>query len=199
MGRKSLKDIRQKEIIEAFYNVAVIEGLENASISKVAKEMGANPSLILHYFNSKEDLIFGLINFILERYKSIFTTADSDKDPKKKLIHIINNLFSREWNTYIDDGVFYSCYALIFRNDKIKEAFKDVHLYLRQQLDQRILEAKNQNVIDIESPEETAELIFVIVEGAYYYLSFYYDKDNYQEKLQLYREAAFDLLNMDSE
>jgi AcrR family transcriptional regulator len=199
MGRKSLKDIRQKEIIEAFYNVAVIEGLENASISKVAKEMGANPSLILHYFNSKEDLIFGLINFILERYKSIFTTADSDKDPKKKLIHIINNLFSREWNTYIDDGVFYSCYALIFRNDKIKEAFKDVHLYLRQQLDQRILEAKNQNVIDIESPEETAELIFVIVEGAYYYLSFYYDKDNYQEKLQLYREAAFDLLNMDLE
>jgi len=199
MGRKSLKGIRQKEIIESFYNVSVKVGLENASISKVAKEMGANPSLILHYFNSKEELIFGLINFILERYKSIFTSADSDKDPKKKLIHVINNLFSREWNDYIDDGVFYSCYALIFRNDKIKDAFKDVHLYLRQQLDQRISEAKKQNVIDIESPEETAELIFVIVEGAYYYLSFYYDKDNYHEKLQLYREAAFDLLDMDME
>jgi hypothetical protein len=32
MGRKSLKPIRQKGIIKAFYKVAQKEGLENASI-----------------------------------------------------------------------------------------------------------------------------------------------------------------------
>jgi AcrR family transcriptional regulator len=66
MGRKSLKEIRRKEIISAFYNVSIKEGLENSSISKVAKEMDINPSLVMHYFNTKEDLNFGLINFILE-------------------------------------------------------------------------------------------------------------------------------------
>jgi hypothetical protein len=36
MGRKSLKPLRQKAIIKAFYKVAKKEGLENASIAKVA-------------------------------------------------------------------------------------------------------------------------------------------------------------------
>jgi len=196
MGRKSLKDIRQKEIIESFYNVSVKVGLENASISKVAKEMGANPSLILHYFNSKEELIFGLINFILERYKSIYTSANESHDPGKRLRHIIDNLFSREWNNYIDDGVFYSCYALIFRNENIKEAFKDVHEYLRQQLLQELIKAKESKIITIESPEDATEMIFVMVEGAYYYLSFYYNKGDYQHKLDLYKKVAYDVLKI---
>ena len=67
MGRKSLKNTRQKEIIEAFYTVAKQEGLENTSFAKVAKLMGINTSLILHYFESKETLLFGLINYILDK------------------------------------------------------------------------------------------------------------------------------------
>ena len=86
MGRKSLKEVRQKEIIESFYNVAQKEGLENASLAKVAKKMGVNTSLVLHYFESKEALIFGLINFILEGYKSMYITEENKNENKSKLI-----------------------------------------------------------------------------------------------------------------
>ena len=56
MGRKSLKETRQKEIVKAFYSVAKREGLEKTSIAKVAENMKINPSLVIHYFKSKQEL-----------------------------------------------------------------------------------------------------------------------------------------------
>ncbi|WP_299551540.1 TetR family transcriptional regulator [Seonamhaeicola sp.] len=196
MGRKSLKTERQKEIIKAFYEVAKMEGLENTSVAKVAKYRGINTSLILHYFDSKDELIFGLINYILENYKSLYTTNNIESI-EVKLKMTMDNLFSRDWNKLIDDGVFYSCYTLIFRDKNIKEAFKELHDSLRDYLADVISEAKKENIVDIDDPRETAELIFVLVEGAYYYLSLFDTNDpTYLNKVGRYKKAAINMLNL---
>lgn len=197
MGRKSLKAVRQKEIIQAFYIVARKEGLENASLAKVAREMGVNTSLVLHYFDSRDDLIFGLIEYILERYRFIYTTEEIGGAKGTELHTVINNLFSREWNELIDDGVFYNCFTLIFRNKKIKTAYKELHEYLRVLLAETIKKANDNGEVDVENPEETADLIFVLVEGAYYYLSLYDIDEEYYEKLGKYKQAAFDILKIE--
>lgn len=195
MGRKSLKSVRQKEIIKAFYKVAKQEGLENTSVAKVANEMGINTSLILHYFKSKEALLFGLINYILESYISLYT-IDDNENSNTKLRKTIDNLFSRDWNSLIDDGVFYSCYTLIFRDDNIKEAFKNLHDSLRAFLTEIIQEAKKENIIDVKDPKETAELIFILVEGSYYYLSLFDTRsEEYNAKIKSYKATALSLLN----
>ena len=195
MGRKSLKKVRQKEIIKNFYAVAKIEGLENTSIAKVAKEMGINTSLILHYFESKEELIFGLIEYILDNYKSIYVTNINDSS-KMKLIKTIDNLFSRDWNDFVDDGVFYSCYTLIFRDEKIKVAFKNLHDSLRLFLENIIVEAKKDHIITVSNPKKTAEIIFVLVEGAYYYLSLFDVTDpEYANNVAFYKKTAMGMLN----
>ncbi|UNY97957.1 TetR family transcriptional regulator [Zhouia spongiae] len=199
MGRKSLKKERQKEIIEAFYKVAKKEGLENTSVAKVAKEIDVNNSLILHYFNSKDELIFGLINYILENYKSLYNPNHSGNS-HTKLIKTIDNLFSREWNELIDDGVFYSSFALVFRNKAIKESYKGMHQSLRSYLAAIIKEAQADDIVAIENAEETAELIFILVEGAYYYLSLYdATTEEYEKKVKRYKEAAFTMLKIKEE
>ena len=199
MGRKSLKSVRQKEIIQSFYKVATKEGLENTSIAKVANEMGVNTSLIMHYFNSKDELIFGLISYILEQYKSLYV-INGGINSEAKLKKTIDNLFSRDWNSLIDDGVFYSCYTLIFRDNNIKEAFKELHVLLRKFLEEVIQEAKQNGIVDVVSPKETAELIFVLVEGSYYYLSFYNINDKeYKDKLAFYKKTALNLLEFKSD
>ena len=142
MGRKSLKDVRQKEIVEAFYEVARREGLENASLAKVAGEMGINPSLVSHYFGSKNALIFGLIKFILESYGNFYTMEYGEDSHGSRLQKIIDNLFSREWDKLINDEVFYNCFTLIFRNKKIKIAYRELHEHLRLWLTEAIEEAK---------------------------------------------------------
>lgn len=196
MGRKSLKEVRKKEIVESFYVVAKKEGLENASIAKVAKEMGINASLILHYFGTKEDLISELIHFILEQYRIIYTSAHHVKDSKERLLKIVRNLFSRDWNALIDDGVFYSCFALVFRDEKIKTAYLELHEHLRNLLAEAIEEAKAAGTVQIENSKETADLIFIMVEGTYYYLSLYGTENGYTEKLNRYRAEALKLLKL---
>lgn len=194
MGRKSLKKERQLEIIKAFYVVAQREGLDNASLAKVAAEIEINPSLVSHYFGSKNAMIFGLIEFILNSYKNFYILDYDEMENKCRLRNIIDNLFSREWNNLIDDQVFYDCFTMIFRNKNIKAAYKELHEHLRKWLAEAIEESKRCGLVLVEDPIVAADLIFVLVEGSYYYLSMYDSGEEYFKKQNRYKQAALDIL-----
>ena len=196
MGRKSLKPVRQKSIIKAFYAVARKEGLENASIAKVAAVLDVNPSLVIHYFKTKQDLIHGLIEYILERYRLIYNPENGTLNPSERLKKIIRNLFSRKWDKLFDDGVFYSSFSLIFRDKTLKAHYKSIHDHLRQMLTDNLKDANENGVIDIDDVEKTADLIFVFVEGAYYYLSMVSDKDEYNTRIEFYQETVLSMLKV---
>lgn len=196
MGRKSLKTLRQKGIIKAFYKVAKKEGLENASIAKVAAVLEVNPSLVIHYFSTKQDLMQGLIEYILERYRLLYVPENGTSDPKEKLKKTIRNLFSRKWNKLFDDSVFYSSYALIFRDRRVKSLYKKLHDDLRSLLKENLQEARDRKVIDITDVDKTADLIFIFVEGAYYYLSMVSDKSEYRERIKDYEQTVLSMLRL---
>jgi AcrR family transcriptional regulator len=196
MGRKSLKAPRQREIIQAFYKLAKKEGLENASIAKTAAMVDMNPSLVMHYFETKESLIYGLIEYILDKYLLIYKLPDEYNDnPKKSLLKVIDNIFSQRWNILFDDSVSYSCYSLAFRNKTIKEKYKKLLDTLRLNLQQLITECQQKGVLSVKDPALTADIIFVLVDGAYYYLCLVTDKEEYQRKLIQYKKQALAQLN----
>ena len=200
MGRKSLKESRQKEIIKAFYKVGKKEGLENASIAKTAATIDVNPSLVMHYFKTKEQLIYGLVEYILDKYLLIFTVPTKSRNkPKEKLLIVINNIFSNKWNLLFDDSLSYSCYSLSFRDKIIKQKYKALLEALRQNLKLIIEECNNAGVMDVKDSAHTADLIFVLVDGAYYYLSLTNDKKEYSKKLNKYKTFAIELLQLNKE
>ena len=196
MGRKSLNTERKKSIIKAFYDVAKREGLENASIAKVAKEIDVNPSLVIHYFKTKRDLLDGLIEFILQQYIGIYNPNGGTLDLKARLVKIIENLFSRKWDKLIDDGVFYSSFSLIFRDKKLRHQYKNMHDRLRGIFADTLSEAKQKGIIKVDSVEKTADIIFVLVEGAYYCLSMVSNKVEYNKRMLLYRQTALQILGL---
>ncbi len=197
MGRKSLKDNRQKKIIKAFYRVAKKEGLENTSFAKIARALDMPPSLLVHYFKTKEELLLGLIDFIIENYKSIYRThAQENPDALEKLLEILNNIFSRKWDRLFDDGIFYSCFALIFRDPRIKKKFRELHQLLRVWLTDAIQDCIDQQLLPIHDAAKAADLIFVISDGAYYYLSMVDDEAELNEKLSTYKQEAYRILKM---
>jgi AcrR family transcriptional regulator len=198
MGRKSLKPIRQKAIIKAFYKVARREGLENASIAKVALVLDINPSLVIHYFKTKQDLIHGLIEYILERYRLIYDPENGALNSREKLEKVIRNLFSRKWDKLFDDGVFYSSFSLIFRDKTLRAHYKNLHDHLRQMLTDTLKEAKQNDLIDVADVEKTADLIFIFIEGAYYYLSMVSDKQEYERRIDLYQRTVLSMLKFQS-
>ncbi|RIJ50832.1 TetR/AcrR family transcriptional regulator [Maribellus luteus] len=197
MGRKSLKDTRQKEIVKAFYAVAKKEGLEKSSIAKVADYMTINPSLVIHYFKSKQDLEVALIDYILERYLNIYK-SNGKIDSQEKLLELIDKLFSRKWNRLFDDGVFYSCYAMVYRNKQFKEKFKELHDSLRTSLKESLFEAQKNNLIQEEDVEKLTQVIFALLEGAYYYLGLVGNKEEYALKVEYYKQQVQTLLHINS-
>jgi AcrR family transcriptional regulator len=195
MGRKNLREPRQKEIIQAFYKLAKKEGLEIASIAKTAEIINVNPSLIMHYFKTKNYLVYGLIEFILDKYLLIYRLNNiKTDDPKIVLNKIIDNIFSKKWNTLFDDGVSYSCYSLTFRNKIIRHKYKILLDTLRKSLEEAIIACNKAKLLSVKNPATTADLIFVLVDGAYYYLSLVDNKEEYSKKLNQYKKQAVKLL-----
>ncbi|MCX2496092.1 TetR family transcriptional regulator [Pedobacter sp. PF22-3] len=194
MGRKSLKETRRLEIIKVFYQVAKKEGYENTSIAKIAKVMDINPSLIIHYFDTKEGLTYELIDHILDRYLLIYTIKHKGQASLGDLQKTIEMLFSKKWNLLFDDGLFYTFYALAFREKKIKLKYKLILDSLRNGLAKMIEECNQQSLTNVDDPQVAADFIFVLVDGAYFYLSMESDKKAYSERLAYYKQKAYDTL-----
>lgn len=196
MGRKSLKEARKQEIINVFYQVAKKEGYENTSIAKIAKVMDINPSLIIHYFDTKEGMTYALIDHILDRYLSIYSARHKGNANLADLEKTIDMLFSKKWNLLFDDGLFYTFYALAFREKKIKLKYKLILDALRNGLASIIEQCSSPGLIQVENPQLTADYIFVLVDGAYFYLSMESDKKAYVERLAYYKQKAYDALSL---
>ena len=196
MGRKSLKETRQQEIIKIFYKVAKKEGYENTSIAKIAKVMDINPSLIIHYFETKEDLTYALIDHILDRYLSIYTIKHRDNVRLEDLKRTIEMLFSKKWNLLFDDGLFYTFYALGFREKKIRLKYKVILDSLRAGLATMIEQCNANGLTAIDDPQTTADFIFVLVDGAYFYLSLEDDKIANTERMEYYKQRAYETLGL---
>ncbi len=197
MGRKSLGNIRRKEIVKAFYAIAKEIGLENTSIAKVARKMNISNGLVMHYFKTKDELLKGLNEFILEQHLNIVASKEyGSMDSEKKLRHFIETLFSRKWNKYFDDGVFYSCYALIYRNEDFNKSFKDYLESLHGVLRQKLHEAHAHGLILNKNIDEVTEVIFALVDGAYYYLgTFQQSGPDYDKQVAIYIKYTTQLLS----
>src|SRR3989304_3650514 len=72
MARKDKSESRRKEILEACYQVVAKSGLEGATLKSIGREMGVAPSLLMHYFASKEELIQSLVDYMIQKMDSTF-------------------------------------------------------------------------------------------------------------------------------
>jgi len=201
MGRRNIGTQRRKEIIVSFYEVACEIGLENTSIAKLAQHLKISKGLVLHYFTNRDELLLGLVEYILEQHLNVMASdALGAMDSREKLAYFIEHLFSRKWNRYFDDGVFYSCYALIYRTPLFKESFRaylgELHLVLYKKLE----EAAENRVIFNPDMAEITEVIFALIDGAYYYLGMFEESEElYVQKVAIYTKYSLNLLDFNSE
>lgn len=199
MGRKNIGAQRRKEIIVAFYEVACDKGLENTSIAKLAQHMKISKGLVLHYFTNREELLLGLVEYILEQHLTLMASDDiGAMDSRGKLVNFIEHLFSRKWNRYFDDGVFYSCYALVYRMPAFKKSFRSYLGDLHRVLYGKLEEAAKNGVIGHENLPEITEVIFALIDGAYYYLGMFEESEElYGQKVAIYTKYSLGLLDFE--
>ena len=89
MPRGKKAEVRKKEIIEQFYQVIVEDGLEKASLVKIAERLSVSPSLLIHHFKNKDELILQLIDYIIEKYSVSFSgMIDAIQDSRQRISSI---------------------------------------------------------------------------------------------------------------
>jgi AcrR family transcriptional regulator len=192
MRKRGNAEKRIPEILENYYQVIIEEGIEGASIGKVAKRMGIHPSLIIHYFKTKENMNVELVNVIIEKYNSPhFLKFDHIPDLRERLHKMMDTLFSFEWSRTVHPAVFYAFYYLSFRNPIIRKKFKGMFQNFRDYLTEEFQFYKEAGIIMVDNPNMTADVVVTLIEGLEFHTSFLKNETMFDEFAYCYKELAY--------
>jgi AcrR family transcriptional regulator len=191
MGRKSKADVRKKEILENFYIILNKEGFENASIAKIAKIMDVNPSLLIHYFKTKEEMVIAFVEYLLGRYEVAFKEQMlGAQTPQERFNNVLNVMFSEDWLNFSDQTVFYACYYLSTRHVRIKELFKTMYTKFKELLIPHAQSWMDAGIIKQTNPENVADYLIIMNEGLTYYDKLMSDMDGFRRRAKFLKEAV---------
>jgi AcrR family transcriptional regulator len=170
MGRKSKATIRRQEILSHFYEVIIEEGLEGASIAKVAKRMDVNPSLLIHYFSTREAMVRDLIAYIVHTYQAnLLPDFSQEQNPALRWEDVLEVVSQLNWGRYINEVVFYDCYSLSLRDPEVRALFGSLYQRLVSVLEEEIRCAAAASLIASADPRADAELMVSLLEGAQFF------------------------------
>ena len=115
-------------------------------------------------------MICGLVEYMLERYEeTYFSEIDGIKNPQKRLNALLNMLFGKDWIRLIDDTVFYACYYLSYRDERIQDRFKQMYDKFRQLLRDEIKLYIDEGIVEVDDVENAVNFILALAEGVDFY------------------------------
>ena len=195
MKKRSNAENRVPEILENYYQVVIDEGFEGASIGKVAKHMDIHPSLIIHYFKSKENLIVELVNLIVEKYNaSHFLELDHIQNLEERFSKMMNVLFSFEWSRTVHPQVCFAFYYLSFRVSAIKERYQKLFLDFRDYLTNEFRFYKKAGIINVADPVKAADMVVILIEGLEFHAGFLKKEESFEVFADYSKQVAIRLL-----
>jgi AcrR family transcriptional regulator len=188
-------ELRKPEILEGYYHVLIDEGLEGASISKIANHLDIHPSLILHYFKSKDNLKQSLIGLMVTKFKSRHLLKfDHIEDLDKRFEALIDMLFSYEWSRTVDPGVHFGFYYQSFRDDNIASIFREMFRWLRDHICDALVEFHANGVIQIKDPIKIADYIVTLMEGLEFHAHFLGHGDPFETFAETAKQSVYTLV-----
>lgn len=195
-SRKNLNAaMRKPEILEGYYNVLIREGLENASISKIAKELGIHTSLIFHYFQSKENLTFELVQLMIEKFKSVhLLNFEHIEDPQQRYDTLLDLIFSLQWSRTVDPGVHFGFYYQSFRDQRTLEHLREMFAWLRDYLESQLKVFSEQGIIKVNNPGVAADYIVTLMEGMEFHAQFLRKDKPFEEFADSVKASVHQLL-----
>jgi len=180
MGKNGIGETRKFEILENYYQVLIREGFEGASIGKIAKRMDIHPSLIMHYFKTKDNMTDQLVDLLITKYESPdFLQFDHITDPTERFYALIDTLFSKEWSRTIDPGVHFGFYYLSFRRNEIKNNFRKMFKSFRDYLVAELTICRKEKIIDVDDVGKAADMIVVLMEGLEFQAAFLSEEEEF--------------------
>lgn len=195
MRKNKSAALRKPDILESYYQVLIQEGLEGTSISKIASRIGIHPSLIIHYFQNKENMKLELIELLIEKYESpAMINFDHIEDDEERFNALISALFSFKWSRTVDPSVHFGFYYLSLRNEKILERFRVMFKWLRDYLCEKLIDFNAKGIIKVHDAIKAADYIVTLMEGLEIHAQFLANGKPFEEFAQTAQKALVSAL-----
>jgi AcrR family transcriptional regulator len=92
-GRPSLAPQRREQILDAVEACIVDHGIDGCSFARVAAEAGVRPSIIPHYFGSKEALMSAMVDRVLGRVQAVLDLSLDGLEGSARIDRLLDVLF----------------------------------------------------------------------------------------------------------
>lgn len=177
MKKRQNAELRKPDILKNYYQVILKEGVEGASIAKVAKKMKINPSLIIHYFANKDNMTVGLVDHMSRIYNRLFVEMKIETgDPEKRLDRLVEIFCSDEWYYNTDISGDFSIFTLSFRNKKVQKHVRNMYDEFVKLIMMELEVVNASGKIKISNPKRTAELVVSTLEGYRHFKHFFIEE-----------------------
>ena len=164
--REEKARLRRREMLAAYYEVLLEEGLQGASVAKVARRAAAPPSLLIHYFGTKEQMTVELVDYLLERYHEAHGgRLEGIADPVERLYAVVDELFSVEYHQLLDDRAFYALFYVSLTHATVRRAFARVYEDSLGLIERAVAECMAAGRLPADDAHELAVTLKALEEG----------------------------------
>lgn len=182
-------ELRKPAILKAFYEVIDAEGFENASVAKVAARAGIHPSLIIHYFGSKEKMVMALVDDVFLTYAKLFETLPAGGSARERLDRLLGLIWSRQWHTAANFSVVFSFLAMGQRQAEVAQRVRRLYRRYREFLMTQLSAFAEAGVIRVADPAKSADVLVSMTEGFHYFSQYHTPVEDFES----HRKAMIDL------
>ena len=166
MRREEKAQLRRREMLAAYYEVLLEQGLTGASVAKIAARAGAPPSLLIHYFGTKEQMTIELVDYLLERFHATHgARLEGIGDPLERLYTIVDERFSVEYHQLLDDRAFYALFYVSLTHPTVRRAFARVYEESLSLIGRAVAECMDAGPIPADDAHELAVTLEALEEG----------------------------------
>ncbi|MBO8159423.1 TetR/AcrR family transcriptional regulator [Thermosyntropha sp.] len=115
----------REKIIEAARKVISENGIAGATVRSIAKEAGVSTGAIYHYYASKEDILYDIIDESLTASARVAEKSKEGKSNREEIIKdVYDNLMERFKKTAENKLQFYLTHEVMLGNSQLEERFQ---------------------------------------------------------------------------
>jgi AcrR family transcriptional regulator len=127
MGRKSLKEIRVNEILDAFERCLTKKGLQGTTLDNIAEEAGLARRMIRHYIGNRTDLIDAAVERIIEKFTLSVFNALNQFERTERFNGALDYLFSEAFNELPATKLVAALLAVSLYDEQVCRAVKTLY------------------------------------------------------------------------
>jgi AcrR family transcriptional regulator len=150
---------RRAELAAALWRVVTREGVEHASVRRVAAEAGWSTGSLRHYFETQADLLAFAMELVVERVEQRVAALDPAADPRALAERLMHEVLPLDDERRVEMQVWLAFTTRALVDPRLRELRDSAHTGLRDLCRAAV------DLLDVPSAADEAERLHALIDG----------------------------------